>query len=575
MASGPSPFTSRASGFVMPGGQPSGLQATNFKAIAAVDIPDVRLTVVTGSNSSGKSSLLQAMLFLAQSVGQATPVINGDLVRLGEPRDVIRDGTSAVSLAVSFSEPVPDGPPLQVTSQVFLRAEQQLLQPSEFTLHSADKVLLRATASDVSAKIRKRVLATEVPLRLEDADALGFSGEAYLTMVGVLPGRVMYRASKENYRQTFAALSKDPNFPFYVDQIFRMRQWPTQDVSEDISRKLAEFRHRAYHPNEWQFSQPELDALFEMYFEVDAPDGWASEPVTVNVAGAPRSPGLPRIRHAEAATTLGRLANTASVMHQYAARVVYLGPLRDDPRVAYPLGHTVTNLPVGEKGEFTAAYLDQHGDRVIQYQTPEGVTRYSPLRSAVSEWCQHLGIADTVNVELRGKLGHELQLQIFGHERDPTAVGVGASQLVPVVVLVLGAPPNSIVLLEQPELHLHPKVQSRLGDFFAWARQDVSLIVETHSEYLVTRLRLRVAEGRLPADSIAILFARQQVVEHLIFDGDNEGVDLEVFSEFRRLNLDTRGDFDAWPEGFFDTLGNDSVALAKAISARLDAERTE
>lgn len=131
------------------------------------------------------------------------------------------------------------------------------------------------------------------------------------------------------------------------------------------------------------------------------------------------------------------------------------------------------------------------------------------------------------------------------------------------IVLVLGAPQGSIVLLEQPELHLHPKVQSRLADFFATARPDVRLIVETHSEYLVTRLRLRVAEGRLPPDDVTFLFAslrRQDQAEEPA---------LPAYTEFRRLLLTDLGDFSTWPDDFFDTLGNDAVSLAQAVQERL------
>jgi hypothetical protein len=259
---------------------------------------------------------------------------------------------------------------------------------------------------------------------------------------------------------------------------------------------------------------------------------------------------------------------------------VYLGPLRDDPRVAYPLGHTVTNLPVGEKGEFTAAYLDEHRHRRVRYITPSNQPANAPLMEAVSGWCQHLGIADEVDVVSRGKLGHELRLAMHGQPRDPTAVGVGASQLLPVVVLVLGANRDALVLLEQPELHLHPNVQSGLGDFLARAKPDIRLLVETHSEYLVTRLRLRVAEGELSREDIAVLFARQKTTEFAVADLGEDGdersesstVQREVATVFERLLMDKRGDFESWPEDFFDTLTNDAVALARAVSSQVAEE---
>lgn len=106
-----------------------------------------------------------------------------------------------------------------------------------------------------------------------------------------------------------------------------------------------------------------------------------------------------------------------------------------------------------------------------------------------------LGVGTKVVIEDQRKLGRSLRLQVDGVSRDLTAIGVGARQLLPVVALVLGVPSRSVVLLEQPELHLHPAVQSRLADFLMFAREDIRILVETHSEYLVSRLRRRLAEG--------------------------------------------------------------------------------
>jgi len=197
----------------------------------------------------------------------------------------------------------------------------------------------------------------------------------------------------------------------------------------------------------------------------------------------------------------------------------------------------------------------------LKYGTPDGSTATDTLPNAVNQWCEYLGIANRIKVTPQGKLGHQLGLRVGGRDRDPTAIGVGASQLLPVVVMVLGAPESSVVLLEQPELHLHPKVQSRLADFLANARRNIRIVIETHSEYLLTRLRLRIAEDRLDRNEIAVLFATQRP--------DSESGDSEtVHTEFSHLSIDELGDFDHWPEDFFDSLDQDSVELAQAVSKK-------
>ena len=100
----------------------------------------------------------------------------------------------------------------------------------------------------------------------------------------------------------------------------------------------------------------------------------------------------------------------------------------------------------------------------------------------------------------RGKLGHELKVRVAteGVAQDLTHVGVGVSQVLPILVMSLLAEEDTTLIFEQPELHLHPKVQTLLGDFFlSMALLGKQCIVETHSEYLINRLRFRAASAPL------------------------------------------------------------------------------
>lgn len=552
------------------------LHVINFKSIASVELPPVRLTVLAGSNSSGKSSLLQSALFFVQSTGQRAAVINGDLVRLGEPKDVIRDGTDDVSFEVQFPESDPEGGKAVVAVRTTLQAVGQDLGAAAVTLAVDGEVHLDAIAADCPPDLRTRLTAAEVALRIQNPGRLDLPEEAFLTVLGLQPGRLIYRASEQAYRDAFDQLLKEVPDVYVLEEIL-LDQRETE-VPEPLLERLAELRRGRPRRARRNLSKSERDALFQLYLKTEAPGGWASEAITTGTRrGSVRGfhgmwPGR-RAPGGAALAAASRMIDAVRRMDGFAQTLTYLGPLRDDPRVAYPLGHTVANLPVGEKGEFTAAYLESNQSRRITYTSPEGRSRSDYLPAAVSQWCSYLGIAETVDVQSRGKLGHELELEVHGHPRDPTAIGVGASQLLPVVVLVLGAAPGALILLEQPELHLHPKVQSRLADFFAWARPDVRLLVETHSEYLITRLRLRAAQGALEATELAVLFASQRVIEHVIEIGDEQSTEEEVFSEFRRLGIDEQGDFDAWPEDFFDTLADDTKELARAVASRLRDSR--
>ena len=78
-------------------------------------------------------------------------------------------------------------------------------------------------------------------------------------------------------------------------------------------------------------------------------------------------------------------------------------------------------------------------------------------------------------------------------------VGIGVSQVLPVLVLLYYVPERSIVLLEQPEIHLHPAVQSRLADLFLCVakQRKLQIVVESHSQHMLQRLQRRVAEGQV------------------------------------------------------------------------------
>ena len=119
-------------------------------------------------------------------------------------------------------------------------------------------------------------------------------------------------------------------------------------------------------------------------------------------------------------------------------------------------------------------------------------------------------------------------------------VGFGVGQLIPVIA-ELAASTGGLLLLEQPELHLHPKMQAELGQLLADAvqqREGFQIVAETHSEHVVLRLMRLVREGKLPHDLVQILYV----------DQDEEGKSSAI-----ELPLNQWGEFQRdWPNGFFD-----------------------
>ena len=172
------------------------------------------------------------------------------------------------------------------------------------------------------------------------------------------------------------------------------------------------------------------------------------------------------------------------------------------------------------------------------------------LETEVNIWLNRFGLATRAELKDRGRLGIGLQITPLDGvpSVDLTSVGVGVSQILPVIVLCLLAQPGDLVILEQPELHLHPALQQQLGDFLLdCAKSGRQLLVETHSEHLVNRVRRRVADPTGADEGMVSLLFAEQV----------DGV-----TELRQSVIDPYGGSESdWPSGFFDISATEAQAF--------------
>ncbi|WP_258703187.1 DUF3696 domain-containing protein [Pseudomonas sp. B21-031] len=229
--------------------------------------------------------------------------------------------------------------------------------------------------------------------------------------------------------------------------------------------------------------------------------------------------------------------------------IKYLGPLRNEPQAMYQAFDLSEPTLVGLKGENTAAVLHINKGVKIHYtlavETADNkidfIKKFDTLGVACTEWLTYLGVVTEFQTSDKGKLGYEILVKTTTDDRlqDLTHVGVGVSQILPIVVMALLSEDDDILIFEQPELHLHPKVQSRLTDFFlAISSGAKQCLIETHSEYVINRLRLRIAQSRnenLRANT------------NVIFVGKKE-----KNSEFQSVDITSFGSIIDWPEDFFD-----------------------
>lgn len=247
-------------------------------------------------------------------------------------------------------------------------------------------------------------------------------------------------------------------------------------------------------------------------------------------------------------------------LEEQLAAVAYLGPLRERPVRLYRWSGAEPEH-VGWRGERTVEALLAGQGR--QYNLAPR-RRLKPLQVLVAEWLKHLGLIESFAVTPigRGRDEYEVRVRAPGRTQEVllTDVGFGVSQVLPVITQCFYASPGSTLILEQPEIHLHPAVQAGLADLFVdaaamredGARRDVQLIVESHSEHLLRRLLRRIADETVDHANVALYFVRA---------GPSSSV-------IEPLDVDALGNVRNWPEGFFGDQTTDMVEQVRHARRR-------
>lgn len=225
----------------------------------------------------------------------------------------------------------------------------------------------------------------------------------------------------------------------------------------------------------------------------------------------------------------------------------YIGPVRSNIQMHYTVtGESPTS--VGARGENLLAVLFQ--DQRLSSR------RRRLLLAKLNKWLEgHFGFVKDIKLEplTKGRSVYALTGldPHTGVRVNLSQVGFGVSQAAPIIVQGFLSVPGSCILIEQPEIHLHPAAQSDLGDLFIdIIEDDKQLFIETHSEHLVLRIRRRIAEGRLDPGDVRLLFV-------------NKGSD---GSKIETLELDNKGQVSNWPKGFFEEGYTESLKIVEAVS---------
>lgn len=196
--------------------------------------------------------------------------------------------------------------------------------------------------------------------------------------------------------------------------------------------------------------------------------------------------------------------------------IFYLGPLRTKTDRLYSWTG-ITPESVGYSGENSVPAMLAANGRKISLGKKK---RYHPIEQVVAMSLKHMGLIDDFKVRriAKQRQEYEVKVQTKGSKDwvDLPDVGFGISQVLPVLVQCFYAPPNSIIIMEQPEIHLHPSAQSALADVMIdvinskenGEDRNIQLIIETHSEHFLKRFQRRIAEEKISEKNISAYFAK-------------------------------------------------------------------
>lgn len=228
-------------------------------------------------------------------------------------------------------------------------------------------------------------------------------------------------------------------------------------------------------------------------------------------------------------------------INEFSNNLYYLGPLREYPK-RYYLASGEVSPDVGFKGEF---FVD------VLYRTK--LEKQKNILNSLNIWMKKFNMAYEIKPE-------EITENIYALVVvDPiskipvtiTDVGFGVSQVLPILVEGFNLKSGSTLIVEQPEIHLHPKVQAELGDvLIEFYKQGIFSIIETHSEHLILRIQRRIAEGMIENSDVGIYY----------FEPTKDG------TKIIKLEIDKMGMIQNWPKGFFEEDFVESFKHLEAIA---------
>lgn len=248
----------------------------------------------------------------------------------------------------------------------------------------------------------------------------------------------------------------------------------------------------------------------------------------------------------------------------------YLKADRKEPRSVHPKNFSavVRRRNLGIYGEYTAHFIETYYDSNVEFENlihPNSISHDTildtqivnkTLINQINLWLSE--ISPDINVRTTNisqdeiRLEYEFRQPNFGatNKFKPENVGFGISYVLPVITALLSAKPGQLLIIENPESHIHPKGQAKLGQLISLvAENDVQIIIETHSDHILNGIRVGVKQSYSLKDRTVLFFFKKEVLEN------------EQYSKITDIYIDKNGTLSDYPEYLLDEWSNQLIKL--------------
>jgi predicted ATPase len=501
----------------------------NFKPFSETDaVRMAPITLIYGPNSAGKSSIIQSLIMMTQTINGQKRKVNSDLITKGSLVDLgnyasiihLHETDKTLSFEYEFTQ---QKLPMRRSEEV---AEIIKVKMNFMAGNNKEISPPKLSEYQFTAKINDRDINIQVCRSNETSSVVNTD---------------IYDDKEEKHTIDLFELGPKTDFPLMLDYISYRVNVRLKTNSKNLPKIYGNTL------NTLKISR-NIGSFYPRFLS-----GTSYLPTSVAIPG--RENEIPNsIRDEKFLFLRGveELLQKCDIkIKNELSNIIYLAPLRSYPSRYYFMEGT-PNEYVGSRGEDVVPIL---------FQSKSTSGERSSLIKKLNQYCKDFDIPYTFEVTNKGDsiTGDVIVLTLkdtrTGVKVGPSDVGFGIGQLLPILVqgMILSESSNReasrIICVEQPEIHLHPRLQASMADFFintAAKKNNIQWILETHSEALITRLQRRIREKKIRSQDVSILY---------INPIGKKG------SSIQELRLDDDGDFiDLWPDGFFVETFNDMMS---------------